>query len=373
MASAGDERVFSMNDLKAALLTCSVCLDSESDGQLKLLNCHHTVCTNCLTRLINGKPDFACPKCRRVMAVPTEGVQGIQTNFIAAQIKDFADQCKVKMDTVAKVAGTTCSGCKEMVTDAKHQCNYCGYLCDTCKWKHYDDKTLHQHTVLPLSSKAVNKTHTILDYCAKHHLCHTNLFCARCKVAICKMCKEIDHGDHRRQVQSISEVATASMTEMQGLLEAVMRRRGEVLLKFRKVRDAEARVKADTGKAKTQLGSYFQECRNILSQREFELIGSVEHQSQQLQKLLLYSRVFAQDLHAKLKSTLEYAEHINKLTHPLEVIRAVNALKPVLLNLAATDIDTDVACGNIQFLTAQKVQTDLVSFQNVVASIGKSN
>ena len=375
MASASDQRVFSMHELKDALLACSVCMEADNDGQLlqlKLLNCHHTVCIGCLNQLIDGKPNFSCPKCRRVMAVPAEGVQGIQNNFIAEQIQDFANGCKMKTEVMTVEDVGRCGRCKEEIEIPEHQCVFCGHLCSTCKWNHHEDKSLHHHTIFTIP-KATDHKKTDSEFCAKHNLCRINLFCKTCQVAICKMCKELIHKDHHHLVLCINEVAIDSMSEIESLLESVFGLQAHVFLMYRKVRQAEERVKTETHQMKTELETFFQECHTILSKREMELIGSIEHQSKQLHKFLLYSKEHAQDLHAKMGSSLEYAEQIKKLPPSLALIRAAKALKPALLDLANTHIDTDITHSDFTFLTAEMLQSDIARFKQLVSFIGKTD
>merc|ERR1719454_1424475 len=69
-------------DFNESFLTCATCLCMFDGGQHtpKLLPCSHTICLDCLTRIVaaaarDGK--FLCPVCREQITVPAGGVAAL--------------------------------------------------------------------------------------------------------------------------------------------------------------------------------------------------------------------------------------------------------------------------------------------------------
>ncbi|XP_071805014.1 tripartite motif-containing protein 2-like [Asterias amurensis] len=71
---------FALSSHFASQLECVICM-----GKLvvpKLLTCGHTFCLGCLDEILDdNEPRIVCPLCRDVTIVPSEGVDGLTTNF----------------------------------------------------------------------------------------------------------------------------------------------------------------------------------------------------------------------------------------------------------------------------------------------------
>ncbi|XP_038045262.1 E3 ubiquitin-protein ligase TRIM71-like [Patiria miniata] len=377
MASASDKRVFDMIELKRALLECPVCIDTTRAGQdleLKLLECHHTVCKGCLDQLIDGKTDFHCPLCCRPMRVPAQGVDGIQNNFYAQQIRDYANSCKPKDDVgdAALKERVKCGRCKDEIRKVLHQCVSCGYLCSTCTWQHRDSKDLRHHTIF-IQGRSSQTKKTTSNFCGTHDLCRLDFYCRTCRVALCKLCKEFHDTGPLHSVRDVCKEAQETWDETDSLLDVVINRQSLAFEVFRKVRCEEERVATESREAKEKLKAFIRECHNVLSRREMELIGSIDHRSKQMSKCLKYSKERAQDLLAKIGSSMDYADQIKEERDPLSVIRAAAALKPALLDIEKTLLDADIEHDD-SFLsvTDGDLQFDVAAFEHMVSLLGKS-
>ncbi|XP_065559618.1 tripartite motif-containing protein 2-like isoform X1 [Artemia franciscana] len=85
-------------DFSESFLTCSTCLCTYDgcEHTPKLLPCSHTVCLQCLTRILASATrndeipsSFRCPICRESINVPRGGVSALPPSFIVNQLLDL--------------------------------------------------------------------------------------------------------------------------------------------------------------------------------------------------------------------------------------------------------------------------------------------
>ena len=58
----------------------------------KLLPCSHTICIECLTRIVATfarDSQFRCPICRELITIPQGGVQALPPSFLVNQLLDL--------------------------------------------------------------------------------------------------------------------------------------------------------------------------------------------------------------------------------------------------------------------------------------------
>jgi len=117
-------------DFNESFLTCGTCL-CMYDGQEhtpKLLPCSHTVCIECLGRIVATfarDSQFRCPICRELINIPRGGVQALPPSFLVNQLLDLmasqrrevvpkcsthANQELLFCETCDSVFCTTCTG-----------------------------------------------------------------------------------------------------------------------------------------------------------------------------------------------------------------------------------------------------------------------
>lgn len=102
------------------LVYCVYCTD---DRDTKVLDCHHNLCTNCLTKLQARPRTFVnCPVCQHVTEFPKEGFLNLPSNILAQQLylhskllKDFRNDisCTVCLDLESRTAEYYCSRCNK--------------------------------------------------------------------------------------------------------------------------------------------------------------------------------------------------------------------------------------------------------------------
>lgn len=157
------------DDFNDSFLTCGTCLCTY-DGQErspKLLPCSHTVCRNCLERIIAAQTldtgSFRCPICRETIHIPQGGVASFPPSFIVNQLLDLMAQ--QRRDVIPK--------CSVHNTQELHFCETCDLVfCLQCVDGSHIERGASEHTVIPFAI-AIKRMSEILLY--KAHLCIKNL------------------------------------------------------------------------------------------------------------------------------------------------------------------------------------------------------
>ncbi|XP_072387490.1 tripartite motif-containing protein 2-like isoform X1 [Diabrotica undecimpunctata] len=167
------ERMVSMNstlvetvsinyeDFNESFLTCGTCL-CMYDGQEhtpKLLQCSHTVCLHCLTRIAASQTrdtgTFRCPICRELIHIPRGGVSALPPSFLVNQLLDLMS--RQRREVIPK--------CSVHINQELLFCETCDTVfCTLCTGgSHNDTTTSCEHTIIPFSI-AIKRMSEILLY-----------------------------------------------------------------------------------------------------------------------------------------------------------------------------------------------------------------
>ena len=123
------------------LLICGICEETydQENHQAKFLKCHHTYCSECLTKLLNeegARPAITCPSCRYQTRVPKSGVEGLQTNFYVTGFQESSENTEPPKHV---------EGCQRHTTQPlTHFCVTCGIpICRDCRIVNHTVKDGH--------------------------------------------------------------------------------------------------------------------------------------------------------------------------------------------------------------------------------------
>ncbi|XP_018565603.1 tripartite motif-containing protein 2 isoform X2 [Anoplophora glabripennis] len=172
------ERMVSMNstlvetvsinyeDFNESFLTCGTCLygiwSGMYDGQEhtpKLLQCSHTVCLHCLTRIAASQTrdtgSFRCPICRELITIPRGGVSALPPSFLVNQLLDLMS--RQRREVIPK--------CSVHINQELLFCETCDTVfCTLCTGgSHNDTANSCEHTIIPFSI-AIKRMSEILLY-----------------------------------------------------------------------------------------------------------------------------------------------------------------------------------------------------------------
>jgi len=237
------------DDFNESFLTCSTCLCNydAAEHNPKLLPCSHTICLECLTRIVATfarDSQFRCPVCRELITIPTGGVQNLPPSFLVNQLRDL--MARQRREVVPKCSSHPN---QELLFCETCDCVFCS-LCtadghlntrDSAAMSAVDGaaaapltsdprtSVVADHTVIPFSI-AIKRMSEILLYKAKE--CTTKLDTAYDNVT-----KEIHKLDHRGDA-AYDEVRVI----FDEVVKAVEKRREEVLLEVKRKKDDKKKV-----------------------------------------------------------------------------------------------------------------------------------
>jgi len=223
-------------DFNESFLTCGTCLCTYdgSDHTPKLLPCSHTICLECLTRIVATfarDSQFRCPNCRELTNIPQAGVSALPPSFLVNQLLDL--MARQRREVVPK--------CTQHPNQELLFCETCDCVfCSTCTGGSHtllagegaiggEEVSTSDHTVIPFAI-AIKRMSEILLY--KANECTTKLDTANSTVT-----EEIHRLDHRGD-SAYQEVRNL----FDEVVEAVEKRRDEVLLEVKRKKDEKRKV-----------------------------------------------------------------------------------------------------------------------------------
>ncbi|XP_072309255.1 E3 ubiquitin-protein ligase TRIM32 [Eucyclogobius newberryi] len=132
-------------DLMREVLECPICLETYNQDQMrpKLLQCGHTVCRQCLEKLLaNTINGVRCPFCSRVSRMSS--ISQLADNLTVLKILDCTTSCS------AAAAALMCKSCCTRLP--RQYCHECAIvLCELCKTESH---MLQGHNVQPIRAAA---------------------------------------------------------------------------------------------------------------------------------------------------------------------------------------------------------------------------
>lgn len=132
-------------DLMREVLECPICMETYNQDQMrpKLLQCGHTVCRQCLEKLLaNTINGVRCPFCSKVSRMSS--ISQLADNLTVLKILDCTTSCS------AAAAALMCKSCCSRLP--RQYCHECAIvLCELCKGEGH----MHQgHNVQPIRAAA---------------------------------------------------------------------------------------------------------------------------------------------------------------------------------------------------------------------------
>lgn len=148
-------------DFNESFLTCGTCLCMYDGNEHtpKLLQCSHTICLHCLTRITNSQTrdtgTFRCPICRELITIPRGGVSALPPSFLVNQLLDLMS--RQRREVIPK--------CSVHINQELLFCETCDTVfCTLCTGgSHNDTNNTCEHTIIPFSI-AIKRMSEILLY-----------------------------------------------------------------------------------------------------------------------------------------------------------------------------------------------------------------
>lgn len=199
-------------------LTCGLCYKGYRDP--RHLACLHSFCFECLQQHVtknNWKKTLLCPLCQKEMSIPKLGLNDIE--------KDFYIRAKQEVGNLTMTS--RCDHCSDNMP-AHCRCLECLVnLCKTCKATHSISNSEKGHHFLEFVEVAVDFKEKILPpakvtyptFCKVHVTEEMNIYCSKCNVVLCKICKEAKHRTHT--VEDAKEVSKTTKDFLNPLVGSI--------------------------------------------------------------------------------------------------------------------------------------------------------
>jgi len=231
------------------LMQCAICNDTLT--RPKLLPCFHSFCLSCLQQcFIDQQPatEVACPLCRRIFAIPDDGLDALPAHFFVENLIDAksiasqlatqhrCDVCCDDADDAADVdqlekqfATSYCGQCEQFLCNqcSKYDYHYYYYyyyymhmkfavfdhdaedclefikrnsptvvFCVWMSWRYHRRQTATKgHEVLSTSDE-LRPDQCIASRCNQHQDELLKLYCNDCKLVCCLVCFAETHKQH---------------------------------------------------------------------------------------------------------------------------------------------------------------------------------
>jgi len=267
-------------DFNESFLTCGTCLCmfDGGDHSPKLLPCSHTICLECLTRIVATfarDSQFRCPICRELITIPRGGVQALPPSFLVNQLLDL--MARQRREVVPK--------CSTHPNQELLFCETCdSVFCSTCTGGSHNNKTgesnnTADHTVIPFSI-AIKRMSEILIYKA-------NECTAKLNTANDVVLEEMHRLDHS------ADDSFASVNKLfEEVIDAVEKRRIEVLAEVKAKKDEKRKV--------------LEEQLQIIQKEKLDVDSEVEELQQQVEVRNITKKI--SDLNCKLDTISQLSE-----------------------------------------------------------------
>ena len=292
-------------------ITCGICQEHYTEP--KVLPCLHYYCKKCVLRLAlrtgTGKP-FSCPECRCEATLPEGGVDELKTAF-------FVNRLKTTVSTMERAHGKVevkCELCSDSGDKAEAFCRQCAmFICKNCIEQHKKLKILLTHEVASLEDLKQGRAKPIVvkeDSASVKCPDHDEplvIYCFDCDMLICRDCTLRDHRDHNFEFSQ--KAAATTKRNLLEKLEPLKTQSSSLSHAVEAVRTTkqELEVQRDTV-ANTTIKTSFQELRDILDNRERELLGEAERLVQEkMDRLSVQEKTFFL-ASAEVQSVVDYTE-----------------------------------------------------------------
>lgn len=260
--------------LRERFLQCPVCMDEFQDP--RLLPCHHTICIECIQRLLQSSATgrtFRCPQCRRDVCLPRGGVTELPVNFLIRSLQD-------ELGEEATVG--PCHICCRANLAAQFRCVDCDM--DVCRF------CIHQHrlvqhkdspvvNILRMEVAGLLSSPTANRNCSTHTEETVQLFCETCQQPLCVRCSCGEHRKHH--FLSLGEKLHGSREHLQQRLEGLMRDRRAVRSWLRQLEAAEIEVKDNGARTLATVRHRAQELHSLLDKMADTVMDKVRYREQQ--------------------------------------------------------------------------------------------
>ena len=291
-------------------ITCGICQEHYTEP--KALPCLHYYCKKCILRLAlrtgTGKP-LSCPECRCEATLPEGGVDELKTAF-------FVNRLKTTVSTMERAHGKVevkCELCSNSEEKAEAFCRQCAmFICKNCIEQHKNLKILLYHEVASLEDLKQGRAKPIVvkeDSASVKCPDHGEplvIYCFDCDTLICRDCTLRDHRDHNFEFSK--KVAATTKSNLLEKLEPLKTQSSSLSHAVEEVRTTKQELEAQRDTVANTIKTSFKELRDILDNRERELLGEADGLVQEKMDRLSVQEKTLSLASAEVQSVVDYTE-----------------------------------------------------------------
>ena len=247
-------------------LACGLCNKGYRDP--RHLSCLHSFCFDCLKQHVNKnnwKKTLLCPLCQKEMNIPKPGIDAIE--------KDYYIRARQEVDNLKMTS--LCENCTDG-SPARCRCLECLInLCKLCQSSHVNSDTDKVHRFLEFVEPASDTKSakfslptkmTYTRFCRVHVSEEMTIYCCKCDIVVCKICKEAKHRTHT--VQDAKDVAKITKDFISPLLGSIKEYLPEFQDYLKKIKTSQRELDSDLDNAVKDI-----ESRSKFLQMEIEKIS----------------------------------------------------------------------------------------------------
>ena len=291
-------------------ITCGICQEHYTEP--KVLPCLHYYCKKCVLRLAlrtgTGKP-FSCPECRCDATLPEGGVDKLITAF-------FVNRLTTTVSTMERAHGKVevkCELCSDSGDKAEAFCRQCAmFICKNCIEQHNKLKILLTHDVASLEDLKQGRAKPIAvkeDPASVKCPDHDEplvVHCFDCDMLICRDCIMKDHRDHN--FEFCKKAAATTKINLLEKLEPLKTQSSSLSHAVEEVRSTKQELEAERNTVANTIKTSFKELRDILDNREQELLGEADRLVQEKMDRLSVQEKTLSLASAEVQSVVDYME-----------------------------------------------------------------
>lgn len=255
--------------LREDFVHCTIC--TEPYNAPKMLPCLHSFCLPCLERWARNSHNrsFSCPKCRRTVYLPRDGVSGLPHNFFVVSLME-------RLEEINRLSNEhldyNCNICRNG-NDTMFCLDCKMHICHDCKVTHDRLTRSSDHPLIP-SDKLSDENYlqsvlsTQAPFCDIHKQEKVRYYCTQCSQLACQVCATVSHQGHQ-SIQEVERMVISVKTKLENLLEESNRDMIDARNKLEVTKEVTEEIESEISQICRKVDSRYDEiCKKLRSDKE---------------------------------------------------------------------------------------------------------
>ncbi len=289
---------------------------------LKQLPCLHSVCRSCLETLLQTRDQdviVACPCCQQECRLESGNVDDLPESLYIASLHDVAHIMSSKLTLM------TCAFCNN--SPSTLQGNYCfqckKFWCENCLNQHSRHSAIHVNHDRLVALKDIPDDQSPLKpctYCKKEHheRKEVKLFCTNCDIAICSLCSQTDHENHKKK--TLKGTASQCKSQMETLIDEQLKEAQKKMDEIVQVDKECDEVNSQETEVAKDVINFFDAITKCLEAKKKEILDAVSDEAMKSRSLLKRHKKLIQNQGEVIRFAMEATEALLMHSTSVEII-----------------------------------------------------